>query len=159
MRGVSEPEPGYFCHRMRVFIKIGVILMTLLCVFSCDKDEAQLQINTFIVSGTVVDYETGEGLTNITVSLMGYSPDDSRMVLSPISNNTAYTDLDGNYKFTIIKPKSTNYYKIVAWDTASNREGGKYQSSLKMLYLSDGTAYHERSKTYELNNIDFYLTK
>lgn len=134
-------------------------MMVLLCAFSCKKDEALLQINTFIVSGTVFDSETGDALDNVTISLMGYSPDDSRMESNPISTNTAYTDQEGKYKITVIAPKATTYYKIVAWDALKYREEENYQSSLRLLYISDGPAYHERTKTYELSNIDFYLKK
>ena len=135
-------------------------MMSLLCVFSCEKHEAELDINTLIVSGAAYDSESGEPVPNVTVYLMGYAPDDEKMEKNPLSTDIAYTSDSGTYKFTKLNPVATLYYKIVAVDNDPARNAsGAFQTSLKFLYLSEGTSYFSRSKTYELKNIDFYLTK
>ena len=144
---------------MRVFFKICVILTSLLCVFSCEKDKVEMEIATFVVSGTAYDIESGDPLSNITVHLMGYPDDDYKMEKNPVCSETAYTDLQGKYKITVIRPSAKKYFKILAQDKYLYRDTTSYQSSLKYLYIGDGTAYNERTKTYELKDIDFYLNK
>ena len=144
---------------MRVYVKIAALMMALLCVFSCKKHEAELEINTLVVSGTVYAMDTGEPLSNVTVSLMGFGDDDEHMAMKPLDTKLSYTDLEGNYKITLFGPKAQKYFKVVATDESYSRENDNYQSSLILLYISDGTAYNRRTKTYELFNMDFSLKK
>ena len=131
--------------------------MALLCAFSCEKHEAEMSISTFIVSGTVYGADTGEPLNNISVSLLGYSQDDSRMESTPVDSKASRTDSDGRYKITLFEPQAQKYFKVVAYDLSGDEDA--YQSAMKVLYVGDGTAYHDRGKTYELEGIDFYLKK
>ena len=132
--------------------------MALLCAFSCQKHETELDIATFVVSGTVYDSETGEPVPEVTVSLLGFDSDDPKMTKA-ISTNTRITGSDGTYRILILNPKARKYYKILATDNSRSRQEN-YSGSVKFLYISDGsTAYNERSKSYELNAVDFYLEK
>ena len=139
-------------------MKISALLMALLCAFSCQKHETELDITTFVVSGTVYDSETGEPVPEVTVSLLGFGSDDPKMTKA-ISTNTRITGSDGTYRILILNPKARKYYKILATDNSQHRQEN-YSGSVKFLYISDGsTAYNERTKSYELNAVDFYLEK
>ncbi len=144
---------------MRVFSKITAVLLALLCVISCGKDEAELEVDTLIVSGTVFAADTGEPLESVKVSLMGFDSDDEKMTMTPLVTKQTYTDIGGDYKITLIGPRAQKYYKIVASDESALRQGENYKSSLILFYISDGTAYNPRTKTYELLSQDFYLKK
>ena len=133
--------------------------MALLCVFSCKKHEAEMKINTMVVSGTVYAMDTGEPLENVKVSLMGFDSDDEEMVKKPLDTKVTYTFPDGQYKITLLSPKAQKYFKVVVADESYSRENDNYQSALILLYISDGTAYNPLTKTYELVNLDFTLKK
>lgn len=139
-------------------MKISALLMALLCAFSCQKHETELDISTFVVSGTVYDSETGEAIPEVTVSLLGFDSDDPRMTTA-VSTNTRTTGSDGTYRILILNPKAKKYYKILATDSSRSRQEN-YKGSVKFLYISDGsTAYNERTKSYKLSAVDFYLEK
>ena len=143
---------------MKVGVILSAALAVLLCACSCSKGEAELFIGTMVVSGTVCA-DTGEALEDVTVTLMGFGDTDVNMEHKALDTQSARTDGAGRYKITIIGPQAQKYFKIVAHDDADSRKNDAYRSSLVLLYISNGEAYHPRSRTYELKNIDFYLTK
>ncbi len=143
---------------MKVCVILSAVLAVLLCACSCSRDEAEMFIGTMVVSGTLYA-DTGETLEDVTVTLMGFGDEDTNMELKALDTKSTFTGEDGRYKITIIGPKAQKYFKIVAHDDSYSRKDDSYSSSLVLLYINDGTAYQPLTKTYELRNIDFYLTK
>lgn len=114
-----------------------------------------LDINTFVVSGTVTSLD-GEPVRDVTVFLHAFAADDWSMSGEPVSRDTTYTSQTGQYKITKFHPYPTTFYKVIAMDCSVLR-ADKYYPSEKQIFLNYGTSYNPSTKSYELHGLNFFL--
>ncbi len=84
--------------KKRVFITTVALVLSISMFASNEKENkeskkrpANSEVVSTVLSGSIIDQTTGESLTGVKVILEG-------------TNKVAYTDFDGNFSFSAVKP-------------------------------------------------------
>jgi len=84
--------------KKRIFITLVTLALNMSMFASSEKENkenketpANSEIASTVLSGSIIDQATGESLTGVKVILEG-------------TNKVAYTDFDGDFSFSAVKP-------------------------------------------------------
>lgn len=151
---------------LRTYIRIFIILSSLLAVAGCGHDDPALDpdflVRSFSVTGTVYDSSEslpGVPLEDVTISLSVFWYFNTERSGEPIFTAELRTGPDGRYEFykSWVMTMQNVFYVLKVHDESSLRTR-HFKPVEQELYLRpNNDAYDEITHSYTVKGNDFYL--
>ena len=140
---------------------ILILLLAATVAVSCSKADMAIEdmagkprVRSILITGAVMDAQSGQALENITIHLRAY-PQDSPDA-SPIIIDEVHTNSNGEYTVQIYG----DFHEPLLCTLSTQDSKDTYETKTNQVIISwSGTSFDKSSGTFVINDCSFQLNK